>query len=176
MPDRKTCTSCLSEIDARATVCPRCRRWQGSKVWRLAIPVAIMAMMTVVLILHYGMASRMTRRGEKFTENQAALRVDESEITFGEERCSDHTHEIVAVLGVLHNDSDIPWNEVVFEVSFYDEKNRLVDVTHDEDYDFHVPARASANFKVTHDREFPKEEYVSHKVRVLSAQNARVGF
>ncbi|MHC4253010.1 MAG: hypothetical protein ACYS9X_28155 [Planctomycetota bacterium] len=176
MPDDKTCSSGPTGIDPRAKVCPHCGQLQHGKLRANALPIAILAIGAAGMVVIVALYSRLTRPAEEFSADRAALRVGESEIRFGKRQCPDHGHETVAVLGVLHNDSDIPWKRVVLEIAFYDEEKGLVDATQDDKYGLHVPARSTATFKVSRDREFPKERYASHKVRVLSAKDARSRF
>jgi hypothetical protein len=67
----------------------------------------------------------------------------------------------------------VPWTDVYFHVDFFDFGGKRTDVGTDENYEYYLPANATASFKVSFAREFPEINYFKAVVRVVSAKDAR---
>lgn len=74
------------------------------------------------------------------------------------------------------NSGDVDWKEVTFQVEFLDKKGQLVDAGQELKYLCVLPNHKEIGFKISSRREFPEESYIAHKVRVISARDARARF
>lgn len=110
--------------------------------------------------------------GRDFELYRDQIEIAKSEIKFGQ----DNNGPTVMVLGTMRNPTDVGWKEIRFEASFFDKDNKLIDATQECKYFFACPANDECEFSVSFRRQFPQEQYVSHKVRVLSARDARSRF
>jgi len=99
------------------------------------------------------------------------ITVASSEMIFG--RSSDG--EVVSVVGVLKNESDVTWQKVVVEVRFLDPEGKLIDVGDNDKavYYTSIIARGEAAFKVRSACDLPREKYADYRIRVRSARDAR---
>jgi hypothetical protein len=71
------------------------------------------------------------------------------------------------VLGTVRNGSAVPWKDVVSQVEFFDAAGTRIDTDQKREYTLTVPVKVSIR------REFPKEEYAKHSVRIVAAKDAR---
>lgn len=169
----KTCKMCYKEIDSRAKKCPYCQHWQNKMSMIVLHPVVAVIPVVIILAMLGFSYETMFSRGEDFTVYRDQIEIIETKLKFGENRCGGST---VAVMGIMVNNSDVPWEDVHLEVRFYDGEKKLIDTDQEEKYSFVVPANDSSTFKVSKPREFPEEQYNSVQVRVLSAKDERAMF
>ena len=113
--------------------------------------------------------SNVFDEGKSFEPYKGQIVITESEMVFGETKTTD----TVAVLGTVRNGSAVPWKEVVFQVEFWNAAGKRIDTDQKREYTLTVPASESVPFKVSIRREFPKEEYAKHSVRIVAAKDAR---
>jgi len=176
---RKTCDICYSEMDVRARKCPCCQHWQN-KFNRFAThPIVVMIPFLIAMTVMVAMLSTVPsimreafNQGEDFSTHEGEIAISNSKLEFGELESG----PTVVILGRMENSGDFSWKDVRLEVEIFDADGNLVDACQDEQYRFVVPAQGSSALKVSFPREFPKEHYVSHKIRVISATDVRAGF
>jgi len=120
----------------------------------------------IVALIAFG---NIFERGEDFAAYQGQIIVTNTRVDFGETK----NGSTVAVLGEIQNTSPIPWHDINFHARFTDASGRLIDVTSEDKYSFHLPANGTSSFKLTFRREFPETNYAGHAVRILSAKDAR---
>jgi hypothetical protein len=111
----------------------------------------------------------MFDNGENFAEYKDQVTITDVNMKFSD---NSDCGQKVLVLGTITNSSDVSWDEIVFEIRFYDTDNNFIDTDHEEKYTFMVPVNDSSTFKVSMPRDFPTEMYDSCKIRVLSAKDA----
>jgi hypothetical protein len=115
------------------------------------------------------MLARVADRGADFKSFQSQLRVDHSEIAFGEAA----DRPTVAVLGTIRNDSKVSWGRITLEVQYFDAAHKLVDTVQNEGYGLVIPAGNVGAFKVSRPREFELAKYAAHEVHILDARELR---
>jgi hypothetical protein len=161
---------CQMDILEKAKKCPHCQHFQSRAAmffYSPAFPVAIALIVFVVLIAI--LQATLLDRGEQFQQFAGQVTVTDSKIEFGERKDG----PIVAVIGTMRNDSEIPWQEVRFQVDFKDAAGKVVDTGQKHEYSFYIPAKESLPIKLSFRREFPETVYASQSVRVVSAKDAR---
>lgn len=177
--ETKSCPMCCMNIPAAAKKCPYCRHPQGklnSIILHPAIGMLFVIIPMIVICSLIGLRFEgMFSDGEKYSDHPNALTVVDSKMSFGEKWCDDQARETVVVLGTIENSSDIVWDDINLEVKFFDANDELIDAVQQQMYYSVVPSRDQATFKINADKQFPKEKYVSHSVRVLFA-NEKKGF
>src|SRR5687768_18087532 len=166
----KTCPMCQMDIPAKAKKCPHCQHFQSRAAmffYSPAFPIAIALIVFVTLLATVEAA--LFDRGEEFQNFAGQVKVTDSKIVFGDRK----EGPVVAVLGTMKNDSEIPWNEVRFQVDFKDAEGKVIDTAQKHEYSFYIPAKESLAVKLSFRREFPETNYATHSVRVVSAKDAR---
>jgi len=170
--ETKACPLCAETIKAAAKVCPHCRHWQQrfslqnpqvvGGLW-LALWLAVTACLLVFVEKHFG-------RNQDFADYQDQIAVVSSEFShrmWG-------SNLMVTVVGVVTNRTDYSWEEVGFEVRFFDREGKLIDaVVQTGDYQrFAILKHSEEAFRVEGKATRPQEAYVSHKVTVRWAKDA----
>ena len=113
--------------------------------------------------------SRAIDRGESFEAFSSQVHVTHSELQLGELPAG----PTVAVVGTIHNDSNIAWKDLTIEVQFFDKSHKLIDTKQRRDYLLSLPPKNNCAFKVSQPREFTLADYASHEVRVVGAHDAK---
>ena len=76
----------------------------------------------------------------------------------------------VSCIGHLKNNSDVTWEELVFEIQFFNSQNELIDTFTEYTYGMVVPPNEEIAFRIKDGADKNPEEYHSHKVRITSAK------
>ncbi len=165
----KICPLCCEPVHPLARKCPHCHHYLNK--WTLALyhPLIAISPTLVFLGICALMLGRLADRGADFSSYQSQLRVDHSEIAFGETS----GRPTVAVIGTIRNDSKISWVRITLEVQYFDAAHKLVDTVQNEGYGLVVPAGKEGAFKVSRPREFDMAKYASHEVHILDAREVR---
>ena len=132
-------------------------------------PAFAVALMSIPLVACLFAFANIFDEGENFETFKDQIAITESQLAFGETKTSD----TVVVLGAVENQSATPWKEVVFQVEFFDPAGKRIDTDQKRGYTLTVPAKAKIPFKVSIQREFPKDQYAKHSVTIISAKDAR---
>jgi hypothetical protein len=164
------------EIATAAKKCPYCHHGQN-KFSAIALHPGFAVLVTLVpMTIFLTLAGAMFRRtfdaGEDFRTHFDQVKVLDSEVRFGESEDG----PTVAVVGRISNTSDVPWKDICFQVDFLDESDRLIDAVQEYKFQCVCPSHDEIGFKVSFPREFPEASYVQHKIRVVSAKDARSRF
>jgi len=112
--------------------------------------------------------SEVQQRKEDFTHYRGQIVVVDSEMLFGK----DEKGRTVSVVGILKNNTQIPWEHVQVEVRFFDGGGRLIDAGLDDRLGGAIPPGAENAFKVVLKPNLPDERYASYKVFVRYAEDA----
>jgi hypothetical protein len=172
----KTCRTCYMEIDSRARKCPHCHQWQG-KLDKVILNPGFAALLGIIPLLIFAAVmifclQPMFDQGRDFQSYRDQIEVTQSEIKFGQDNCG----PTVVVLGTVQNHSDVTWKDVQFAVEFFDKDKKLADADQTNKYFSVFPANDQCAFTVSFRRQFPQEQYVTGKARVVSARDARARF
>lgn len=176
---QKQCKTCCMMIPEPAKRCPYCQTFQKWWVWHAQHPlffIVMICLLATLLTLPYVHLSRVFDRGEPFEQYRSRVMVVESEMTFGERSfIAGEMNPVVAVIGTIRNDSDIPWKNVAFAVEFYDEQGNRIDVGNQVLHTLILPSHDTVSFKVQFGRDLVGE-YTNHHIVVTHAHEARTWF
>ena len=172
----KTCGMCCMEIAAEAKKCPYCQHWQNKFSMVMFHPAFAVLFAVIPMVLVFGLMGTMFQRmvdpGADFQSYSDQIKVVQSNVRFGNSKCG----PTVAVVGRMRNESDVDWKEVNFQVEFLDENGQLVDAGQEFKYSYSLPSQEELAFKVSFRREFSESTYAAHKIRVVSAKDAKARF
>jgi hypothetical protein len=156
------------EIPKAARKCPYCLHLQSSRaMWAPPLLVGILACLPLVATAVF--VDRIFNRGEDYEEFKDQIVITASHAAFGDTK----NGPTVGVVGMIKNNSSVPWKDIRFHVEFFDANGIGADVAQKEQYGFYLPPRESLAFKVSFTREFRQTSYVKHNVRVAAAKDAR---
>jgi hypothetical protein len=171
-----TCKLCCMDIPKLAKKCPYCQHWQFR--WNTIIfhPVFAIAPLIIVFIIFLSMMQFMFRNmivsKEQFSPFVDQISITKSKMEFGE----DQNGEVVVVIGKMKNASPVDWKDVRIHADFFNGNEELIDTGQQESYTWRLPGDDELAFKVSFQCLFPEKDYVSHKVRVISAVDAKNKF
>lgn len=173
------CKMCYMDINPKAKKCPYCQHFQYKWSKVAFHPLFPLILMIIVMVIAIPAIIKIFQpifyEGEPFSLYSSAVSVVETKMVFGTS-ASEHKSPTVVILGKIQNDSPISWEDVRIEATFFDKDGALIDATQKEEYSFLVNARDSGTFKLSFNREFPEVQYVSFKVRIISAKDERKKF
>ena len=171
----KVCPLCAETIKAAATVCPYCRHWQ--KKWSLQNPQTMQSINAVlVFIMFFAMIcglgyflDNLIEPKHDFAQYQDQVAVVDSETSF-------HVVDsnlMVAVVGVITNQSPFGWKGIGIEAQFFNGDGKLIDVIQAEgEYNgFEILPRSEASFRVDRRAVRKEQEYTSTKVFVRTGKD-----
>jgi len=169
----KTCSECCEPMNARAHVCPHCGRLQ----WRNAWPRMMIGFVPVLAICVAAMvwSQRIAHRFESGANPQGLetyagqIKVTDSRMEFGQSP----EGPVVLVVGMMKNDSDIPWEDVAVVAQFYDPQGRRIDVSYDRQYLACILPHGEMAFKLRAHADLPRESYARYEVSVPFAEDTR---
>ena len=169
------CKMCDMEISQKAKKCPYCQHFQSKWLMTAYHPLSFIISMVMMVALMGTMLETTFSEGESFSSYRDVVSVVDTKMVFGVSGC-EHKSPMIAVLGRIQNDSLVSWKDVRLEATFFDKEGRLIDATQKEQYSFMVAAKDHGTFKLSFQQEFPKEQYDSFKVRIISAKDERKRF
>jgi ATP-dependent Zn protease len=79
----------------------------------------------------------------------------------------------VFTIGEIQNNSDATLDDIVVEARYFDADGELIDVTVERLYSLRVPPAESVAFRLQSLALAEQEDYVSHQVRLISANESR---
>jgi len=82
----------------------------------------------------------------------------------------------VSVLGKLQNESDLTWQNVRFEVRFFDANHHLIDTISYSDYSLVVLAHRDSAFRVRGRADKSKEVYDHFEIDIKDAREVKRWF
>lgn len=126
MSEMKQCYAYGEEVKSTAKRCPHCQTWLRKwgidpsdpkfVIWWIVIVITVIV--TTILA-----TAIFKSEDKKFHDYRSRLTITESKLHYSYEECCSS----VSVLGKIKNESDIPWEDIHFEVQFYDSENKLID-------------------------------------------------
>jgi len=78
----------------------------------------------------------------------------------------------VSCIGTLTNTSDVSWENLHFQVSFYNSSGEMIDTLADHDYSLVLLPHSGAPFRIRGRADKTADQYVRHKVEVTWAKDA----
>ncbi len=168
--ETKPCGWCAEPIRAQAKACPYCRRlqpkWKVRSEWFALVPL----LMLLSLFLGAGAWLRQIfGPGRDFEPFRGQILVENSNVHFGQGT----NGNFISAIGTLRNASPYAWKEIQLEAQYYDSNGRLVDTRSESRFgDTLLPGTTNA-FRIRGPADKPESAYVSHKVFVRSAKDAR---
>jgi len=108
------------------------------------------------------------KRGSEFRPSEAFSVVD-SKVHYGVEKDIPH----VSCIGTIRNNSDTTWENLHFQVRFFNSAGQLIDTLSDSDYALVVQAHSEGTFRVRGQADKSADQYVTHKIEVTWARDAR---
>ena len=169
MEDMKECPSCCEQINAKAIKCPRCQAWQSK--WRYDPSnlkhqlIFITVLLSVFGAAYTGFIDSMLSPGN-FDDNKSLIKIENSNFNYAIKDCGAR----ISVIGSIHNDSEITWKDVYFEVQFFNDKNELIDTISENRYDLILLPKDKTTFKLTGAADKEKSLYDHHKIIIKSAR------
>ncbi len=157
----KKCKECLEEININASKCPKCQAYQRpfDRAWRS--PLMAFAFIPIAFVIfNYSMWKQdPIYDGDKYFE------IRNTSFQFFTGDCGQQ----IALLGTIENKSDKAIKNVIFDVEYYGNDGKVIDVANDQQYDLVIPPKTSKSFKVSSKAGADKQLYSSSKVSVSKA-------
>lgn len=167
--ESKTCPLCCEPVRPAARKCPHCLHYLNKWVLAAYHPLIAISPMFLTFGVGFYLLSRAIDRGQSFDAFRSQVAITQSELQFGELPAG----PTVAVIGTLHNETNVAWKDLTFEVQFFDKSHKLIDTKQRQDYGSALPAKSNCAFKVSQPREFNAADYASYEVRVVTAKDAK---
>ena len=172
--ETKICKACYKDIDCRAKKCPYCHHTQSFFAvisLRPGILIAFAGVCAVYFVLVL-LSTEMFDKGEAYPNYKDQVKVARAELKFGE-----NTHgPTVSIIGTVKNYCFVSWEDIHFEVQFFDKEGNLTDSGDVKKYSMVIPANSERSFKVSLQREFPESEYVTYKASITHAEDVSGAF
>lgn len=172
----KTCNICFETIHAHAHACRFCGHPQSKLhswwyrhhlVVGLVPPVmAIGALAFVVLTF-----AELFDRGADFARHRDQLKIVSSKMSLEDSG----PRPLVVVVGMVRNESALPWKYLHIEIQFMDASGELMDVARDVQFgdDPGILPGSERPFSTKSHRDFPPDRYASFKVSIQFARDGR---
>ncbi len=170
MSEMKQCHACGEEIKSIAKRCSHCQTWQSK--WRIepSDPRYAIIWVVIMLVIFGGMYFKMGFWGKKdFQDYASKLFITDSSINYGSDNCG----SFVSVIGKIKNNTDVAWEDVYFEVQFFNSDNKLIDTISDNDYSLVMIPKSESTFKVRGKADHNKEAYKNFKIIVKKARESK---
>lgn len=165
----KQCLSCYSEIDARALVCPHCGRaqsfggkWKSTIFWCLLLCV-LAGSLAYEIFIYEDFA-----QSASFQDHIQDIQITQSNMSVGNAECSNA--KALIIMGDIKNSGEIDWENLTFEVIFYDHDKNQIDTMQEQLYGFVLPSMQEIPFKLSVGMSFDESLYASHSLRVIAAE------
>jgi hypothetical protein len=171
----KVCPLCAETIKAAAKVCPHCHSWQ--KKWSLQNPRTMQSISAVfALIFIFGTVCGLGYFLDHLIEPKHDFAQYQDQVTVVESETSFHVVDsnlMVAVVGVITNQSPFGWKELGMEAQFFNGDGKLIDVIQEEgEYNgFEIQPRSEAAFRIDRRAIRKEQEYKSTRVFVRTGKD-----
>lgn len=170
---RTECGSCREPIRPGALKCPHCRTLQSkAAAWSIRLAPLLLILLPVVFV---GLALRREfSNPPDFALGRERLKVVQSTAHYADAgaKCG----PTISVVGTIRNDGDIPLKDVFIEVRHFDSAGALIDAEGEQDYSKVFPPGSEVAFRVSSQAVRAAADYSSHRVTIISAEDARSAF
>ncbi len=174
------CKMCDMQISSKAKKCPYCQHWQNKLSGIIVHPAFVIVPVIIVSVCFLGAIYQtlemVDRDAQNFSQHANEVSIIDPKMTFGVSSGCNHQSPTVAIIGRIQNDSPVSWEGISLEATFFDKDGNLVDASQQNIRYFRVASKSTSVFKLSSLREFPKEQYVNFKVRIISAKDERNRF
>lgn len=164
---------CCSEVAEKARKCPHCHHFQNRTVMILYHPAFAATMVLVPFLTAFFLMllsfEKLFDQGRDFQVYRNQVTITESNLAFGDTKSG----ETVAVLGMMKNSGPVGWKDVLLQVEFFNQQGKRIDTEQRREFPFDIPPNETVPFKVSVRREFSKESYAKHAIRIISAKDSR---
>ncbi len=167
--ESKTCPLCCEPVRPAARKCPHCHHYLNKWVLAAYHPLIAISPMLLAFGVGFYLLSRVLDRGQSFEAFRSQVLISHSELQFGGLPAG----PTVAVVGTLHNESNVAWKDLTIEVRFFDKSHKLIDTKQRQDYWLMLPPKGDSAFKVSQPREFDAANYASYEARIVTARDAK---
>ena len=168
----KICPLCAETIKAAAKVCPYCRKNLRRGIYVDVFDAAALgtvAFFIGVIVLIYNIFAQ----GRGFSPVRHEIEVLSSQVAMG--ASSEHTN--VFVSGILTNRSDYAWQNLKFEVRYFDQSGKMFDADSCDDHqEFTVLSHSDHSFSLNLWSRDSIPKYATYRVMVTSASDPRNWF
>ena len=162
---KKTCSTCFSEIDARARKCPKCHTLQGPLKILLIAGATLVVVSLVGSVVWFDIIVHQKFRsdGPDFSEN---IEVADSRLFFVP---NEDSHR-VSVVGLLKNSGKSRVNRIKLELRLTDADGKLIDAIKQTTNDDMLPG-GEVSFKIStyQNIHLPQSDYANHELIIRSA-------
>lgn len=171
--NEKACIACGQPILESAKKCPHCLSWQYRMYRRWFHPATWIALIVIfggiVLIPMGSVLYDLSHKGSSQFRPSESLSVVESKVHYGIEKDVPY----VSCIGTIRNNTDTAWEDLHFQVRFFDSAGQLIDTLSDSEYSLVARPHSEGAFRVRGRADKPADQYVTHKVEVTWAKDAR---
>src|SRR5262245_2814548 len=119
---------CCMEIPRQARKCPYCQHFQTRASLILFHPAWAAIIACVLPLVMWIFFATLLSSGEDYEEYRDQIIITESQAVFGEAKGGG----TAGVVGIIRNNSPVPWKDIRFHVEFFDSNRRRVDVAQKE--------------------------------------------
>ena len=171
MGQEKVCIACGQPIRNNSKKCPHCRAWQ----YRLYTACFHPATWGTLVLLVGGMLlfpmtmliNDISQKGVGEASLSKSIQVVESNLHFSEKKDG---RPFISCIGKLRNTSDVSWSSLHFVLTCFNSSSQLVDTLADHDYALVLGPRSEVAFRVRGQADKTSDQYVTHKLEVVSAR------
>jgi hypothetical protein len=169
-----TCRYCAEEVKPAAKVCPHCRQWLSVLSLRNPTFSAVAsALLGVVFIVGCLVTfNQMVKSGTDFAPYRDSISVLESRINFQPDQ---NGEQMLYVVGVLTNQSHLPWRSPQLDLRFFNKAGTLIDAAYASASGIVYP-NADLAFRVKSRPNHSTSEYDSCKLYVRWASDPHSRF
>jgi len=155
---------CGEQIKAIAKRCPHCTHFQSKFNSPLVIFGIVIAFIVITRFL-LPSSARLPNR-ETIYGSEKKLTILETSHKYSKDDCG----SFITILGKLRNETGKAWNDVHFEVKFYNEKAELIDTLNSQIYSLVVAPKEEASFRIREKAAAPADQYKRYDIRITKAQ------
>jgi hypothetical protein len=165
--ETKVCRECSEEIKTEAKKCPKCQAYQSGVDRFMRSPTGgSMAGVVIALGFFVWFTNSFMFQDDSIYSPTDLLEVSDTSFQFKEVDCGFK----VTLIGTITNKSDDPLRNIIFDVEYFDNEGKTIDVINDEVYDLVIPANSSKKFKVSGTTGAEKDLYATSKVVISKAE------
>jgi len=162
----RECRTCGEAIKTVAKKCPHCHAWQVK--WGFDLQSPLGGLIWFVLIVGLLIYLNMGVLGGKadFREYKNQIIIEKSELSYN----IDGGKSYVGVIGTVRNESDKTWEDLHFEVRYFNVNDHLVDTNSENVYDIVVPAHGKSAFRVRDRAAQSQSSYDHYEIFIKKAR------